>query len=300
MAPRIPSISLALAVAATTLAVTAVASCGNKERNSSLEHMNQGVELAQQKSWARATKELEAATSIYRENHTAWYNLGQVHLFQKKWNEAADAFAQAVKYSDQDAMYHYMLGKSLFESWDAGQGGSLALAQTSLEKAVSLNPRLYKAHWYLGRVYHRNDEAAGAARAWTEACRLEPHFGKPFIDLGQLYLRWDFVGQAIAVLEQGTLGHVVDPQELTEIYYNLGLAYDSQKNWAKAVQAYTDAIAKRKDNLDARLQRAFSFHRMGEKAKARADLEEYVQQRKGSADLQLQTANDLLMRLVAE
>ena len=283
--------------------MTLALGCTNAERNESIELMNEGLRLAQQQSYATAADKLRKAANRYRENHAAWYNLGQVLLQQKKWKEAADALSEAVKYNGRDAMYHYRLGQALYESWDDGSGGSLELAQTALEKAVELNPRLFKAHWYLGRTYHKKDKPAQAAAAWTESAKLDPGFGKPFVDLGKLYLQWDFVPQAIAVLEQGSLGHVLDGEDASNIYYHLGLCYDAQQNWAKAVTAYTNALDKRKDNVLAKLQRGFSYVKLGEKAKARADLEDYVKAKGGVPGevpgLEVQVANDALMRLTA-
>jgi len=291
-----------LLVAALSAGLALVA-CGNKERTESIEAMNKGIDLVQSQSYTSALKEFEKAVRLYPENHSAWYALGTVHAQKKEWKAASEAFAEAVKHNGGDAMYHYKLGKSLYQSWEEESGGSLELAQTHLEKAVELNPRLYKAHWYLGKVYARKDNPKKAAESWTEAARLDAGFGLAFIDLGKLYLKWDFVPQAIAVLEQGTLGHVMDPDEVTDIYYYLGLSYDSQQNWAKAVEAYSKAIDVQKGNIDAKLQRGFSYARMGDKAKARADLEEYVKA-KGNIPgevpgLEVQAANDLLMRLMS-
>jgi len=273
----------------------AIAACGGGERQAFEAH-NEGIKMLSQKSFSRAVKQFETATKLKPDLHQSWYQLGVIHLKQKEFEEAADALSEAVKYRPDDAMYQMQLGQALFEGFGAGEGGSLELAETSLQKAVELNDKLYKAHWYLGRVYNRKDKPAEAAAAWTTAATLNPLFGRPFVDLGKLYIRWDFIPQSIAVLEQGSL-HVKDPQEASKVFYNLGLAYDSQKNWDKAIEAYTKAIDKRKDNFDARLQRAFSYYNKGEKTKARDDLQEYVAARKGNNDLQVQVANELLMRV---
>jgi tetratricopeptide (TPR) repeat protein len=292
-----------LLVAVCSAALAMSGACVDQERNASIEAMNEGIDLVQSQSYETAIKKFEQATSMYRDNHQAWYALGTVYGQQKKWKEASDALAEAVKYSPEDAMYHYKLGQALYRSWEEKTGGSLDMAQTHLEKSVQLNARLYKAHWFLGKVYYHKDEPAKAGASWTEAAQLEAGFGKAFIDLGKLYLRWDFGQEAIAVLEQGSLGHVVDPEDLTNIYYYLGLAYDAQQNWPKAIEAYTKSIEAQKSNSDAKLQRGFSYARAGEKDKARTDLEEYVKQ-KGTAPgevpgLEVQAANDLLMRLTS-
>ena len=284
-------------------AVLALFGCADKERNESIEAMNRGIELVQRQSYQTAIKEFQKAVEIYDENHQAHYSMGLVYGQQKQWKEAADALSNAVKHNSKDSMYHYKLGQALFRSWDEGTGGSLELAQTHLEEAIKINPRLFKAHWFLGKAYYHKDQPAKAAQHWTEAARLDAGFGKAFIDLGKLYLKWDLVPQAIAVLSQGTLGHVLDANDATDIYYYLGLSYDSQQNWSKAVEAYTEAIQKQKGNIDAKLQRGFSYAKLGDKAKARADLEDYVKQKGSEAGgipgLEVQAANDMLMRLMS-
>lgn len=281
---------------------------GDADRNASIEAMNKGSAFAEQQQWTSAVKEYQNATTLDATNHRAWYNLGQVLGKQKKWRDAMDAYQEAIKHQDTDAMYHYKLGQAIYESWAEESGGSLDQAQTHLEKAVKLNPRLFKAHWYLGRVYDRKDDPARAAQAYTESAKLAPFFGLTFISLGKLYFEWDFIDQAITVLEQGTVcdrdpNCHMDPTELTDVYYHLGLAYDAQQNWDKAIEAYTAALDKQKGNLDARRQRGFSYARKGDKAKARADLEDFVKSKgttPGQAPgLDVQAANDLLMRMMA-
>jgi tetratricopeptide (TPR) repeat protein len=273
--------------------VFALFACANHEQNASIEAMNKGVELMQVDSHASAERHLKEATTLYAENHLAWYNLGQVYVQQKKFKEAAEAFAEAVKHNGDDAMYHYRLGRSLYET------NNLSLAETHLEKAVQLNDRLYKAHWYLGRVYNQTDRPQEAATAWTKSATLSPAFGPPFIDLGRLYLRWDKVGEAVSVLNQGAM-HVKDRVELTDIYYYLGLAYDAQKSWNKAIEAYGKALEVKSDNMEARLQRGFAYANAGDKANARKDLEEFVKQGGGGNTFNVQAANDRLIRLALE
>ena len=187
-------------------------------------------------------------------------------------------------------MYQSQLGHSLFETDDISQ------AQVHLEQAVKLNDRLFKAHYYLGKIYERQDKPKEAAQSWTTSAMLMPFFGKPFIALGRLYLKWDMVPQAISVLDQGTL-NVKDPGELTDIFYYLGLAFDAQKQYDKSIEAYTQALEVKADNVDAKLQRGFAYANKGDDANATKDLEEFVSQGGGGNAFNIQAANDRLMRL---
>jgi tetratricopeptide (TPR) repeat protein len=257
----------------------------------SLEEMNKGVQLANNQQYKAAEQAFEKAASLSKDNHSAPYNLGMVLNQQKNYEKAAEAFGEAVKRHDKDAMYHYRYGKALYESEKKD------MAQTHLERSVDLNGRLFKAHYYLGRIYNEKDRQKDAAESWTTAAKLNPTFGRAFISLGRLYWQWDMIDKAIQVLDNGR-NTVTLPDQLTDIYFYLGLAYDAQKNWPKSIEAYSQALEVKSDNVEARLQRGFAYANKGEKAKAKKDLEEFVQQGGGGNSFNIQAANDRLMSLL--
>src|SRR5690606_24871048 len=143
------------------------------------------------------------------------------------------------------------------------------------------------------------DEPKKAAEAWTRSASLNPYFGRSFISLGKLYIRWDQLAEAVSVLEQGTM-NVKDPQELSDVYYHLGLAYERQGNWDKAIAAYSSALDQRSDNLDAKRQRGFTYAAKGDRAAAQKDLKEFVDAGGGGNAFNVQAANERLFRLMAE
>ena len=271
------------------LLVVATAGCVDQQQRQSIERMNEGVEAFSGGQQTIAVRALEEATALDPGNHQAWYILGQVHGAQGEWAAAADAFAEAVRYMDGDAMYHFRLGEALVES------GQIDLAETHLERAVELNERLFRAWYYLGTTYDETDRPREAAEAWTKAAEFNPLYGPPFIDLGRLYLRWDMLDEAIRVLEQG-VEHVRRSRELTDLYYFLGLAHHKSRNNAAAIEAFTQAMDV-SSNLEAMLQRGFVYAAEGETDKAIEDLREFVQRGGGGNAFNSQAANDRLMRL---
>lgn len=302
--PPLPAfdILVAMHVAKAALFVLAlsVAACGSRDMNASIEKMNEGVEAYNAGQFTAAEKFFLEATSIERDNHSAWYNLGQAREKLDKYKEAAEAFAEAVKISGGDAMYNYRYGKSLVGAdCTPGQDSNISQAQSYLEKAVKQNARLYKAWECLGQVYAQQDQPKAAAEAWTKSASLNPYFGKPFIALGKLYIKWDKLPEAISVLDQGRL-NVKDPVEQSNIYYHLGLAYEKQGSWDKAIAAYTEALNIRAENLDARRQRGFAYVQKGQKEKAKEDLDAFVKAGGGGNAFEIQAANEALMRLLAE
>jgi tetratricopeptide (TPR) repeat protein len=272
--------------------VLTASACPNQQLRSSIEQMNEGILAFQTGAHATARQHFEEASRAYPDNHEAWYYLGVTAREQNDWEKASEAFAEAVKVRKDDPMYQMMLGISLFEAQ------KVSLAEAYLEKAIELEPNLYRAYWYLGSIYAESDRPEEAAQMWTRAAVLNPHWGRPFVSLGKLYLSWDMVEQSLAVLEQGT--QHVDAEQLPDVYYYLGLAYDAQKNWDKAIDAYTESIDKskaaNKDNIEAKFQRGLAYLRKGDKDKARPDLEEAS---KASPDpFTKQEANKALMELI--
>lgn len=270
-----------------------VANCGDKSQKKSIEIANEGVDVAGQGRVSEAEELFEEATATYRDNNNAWYNLGQVRDQLKDYEGAAEAYGEAVRVKDDDAMYHYKLGKA---NWNYN---NISQAQTHLERAVQLNARLYNAHYHLGLVYDAQGKPKEAAESWTTSADLAPTFGKPFIRLGALYIRWDKLEEAISVLDQGRL-NVRDGDELTNIYYNLGLGYQQQGNWDKAVEAYSNSIKSRSSNLDALRQRGFAYADKGDKTNAMKDLKSFVDQGGDGKAFHIQAANQRLFRLSAE
>ncbi len=272
------------------LVALVAAGCLDQDQRLSIERMNEGVDMFTGGQQSVAARALEDATSLDPTNHKAWFVLGQVYAAQGEWEQAADAYADAVKYMDEDAMYHYRLGEALVES------GQLDLAETHLERAVELNDRLFRAWYYLGTVYNETDRPHEAAEAWTRSAETNPLFGLPFVDLGRLYIRWDMHDEAIRVLEQGAQ-HVRRESELTDIYYFLGLAHHKDRNSDAAIEAFTQALEVRSTNLEAMLQRGFVHAEDGDTEAAMSDLREFVERGGGGNAFNIQAANDRLMRL---
>lgn len=284
---RTPGVVLAIFLALGTLAA-----CGDKSHKESISLANEAVDAANQGRLTEAKELLEEATSRYKDNHNAWYNLGQIRDQMKTYVEAAEAYSQAARVKDDNAMYHYKLGKAY---WNANNQSS---SQGSLERAVQLNAKLYNAQYHLGLVYDKQGKPQAAAEAWTTAAALNPLFGKPFNRLGQLYIRWDKLPQAISVLDQGRL-NVRDGEDLTNIYYNLGLAYGKQGNWDKAIEAHSNAIQTRSSNLDALRQRGFAYAEKEDFENAKKDLKEYVAQGGNGDAFHIQAANQRLFSMTA-
>ncbi len=272
---------------ALTLSTLSAAGCGRPDSHKSIKVMKKGVEMFNVGQLTGAQKKFEEAIQISRDNHVAYFNLGQTLDARKNYEDAVEAYEEAVKLRGDDAMYQYRLGKALYMS------GKNDKAQKHLEKALSINDKLYKAHYFLGKVYLAQDKVKEAATSWTKSAEANPLFGKPFNALGILYITWDKLPEAVRVLENGAI-NARGEQDLSNIYYHLGFAFEKQNNLAKAIENYTKSI-EAKNNTDALRQRGVSYAAQGDIKKATADLEKFV--KVASDPFNKQTANSVLMKL---
>jgi tetratricopeptide (TPR) repeat protein len=271
--------------------------CPDKDKHESIELTRKGVEAFNNDSWDRAIQHFKDATHKHQGNHLAWYSMGEAQAKQEDWKEAAESYAEALKHSSGNAMYHLRLGMALYElelkakEKEKRQAmGDLSKAESALQEAVKLNKDLFNAHWYLGRIYRDMGKPKEAAEAWTVACRLNPHYGPPFAALGQLYIDWDKLDEAVRVMTQGQQ-YVDGAPDKSEIYYRLGLAYQGKARMSpgeekefldKAVDAYSKSLELRADMAEAKLQRGIAYAKRGDKSKAQADLDDYLKRGAGS------------------
>src|ERR1051325_4585484 len=66
----------------------------------------------------------------------------------------------------------------------------LDAARDALRRAAVLAPDLWRAHYYLGRVYRDLDDARRAAEQFTRTITTHPNYRFGYIALIELYRKW--------------------------------------------------------------------------------------------------------------
>ena len=285
-----------ISAAALALALgLAGAGCGNQARNDSIKKANAGVRALGNKQLDTAVNELKEAVRLYKENHSAWFHLGEAYRGKKVWAEAVNAYSSAVQLKGDDVMYRLRLGASLYEAAveKARQAESARTgkkieevtpdlhavnfdqALQHLEAAVKGNAGLYNAHYYLAKISLHQNKPQQAAEAFTRAITAYPRFQAPYIALVDLYRQWDYTEQAIQVAAQG-IEYVKGMEEKSELYEALGMAYFDKGDDPKAIEAFGKAIELNKDAFRSRFQRGMAYFRRNELKSADKDFEDYL------------------------
>ena len=152
-----------------------------------------GNKAAGAKQFEIAIQEYQNAVDKYSDNHLAWYGMGGSQAQRGEWDKAADAFARAVQIADSQPMYQMWYGISLYEkavkqARDEARKENkkpeeikpdlsvvnFDKAQQHLEEAVKLNGDLWRAHYYLGRIYREQDKPKEAATEFSKSLQADP------------------------------------------------------------------------------------------------------------------------------
>lgn len=301
------------------LLLALLAGCPNQSLNESKTALNAGNKASGAKQFQTAITEYQRAVDKYHDNHLAWYGMGGAQAGKGDWAKAADAFAVAVQLEDQQPMYQMWYGVALYEKAIAAAREDQARkenkkpeeikvdlstvnfekAMQHLQEAVKLNGDLWRAHYFLGRIFREQDKPKDAATEFSAAIKANPRESGPYVALGELYRRWDYTNESIKVAQQGTV-NVPGAHEVSDIWYVLGMGYDDQRSNDKAIEAFDKAIESRRDNYKAKFQRGQAYFRKGDMIHAKRDLEEFSKSSGGSLEFNKQQATKLLMDIAAK
>jgi tetratricopeptide (TPR) repeat protein len=285
----------------------------------SIRISNQGTRAYGQKNYDEAIAKYTDAISRWGGNHVAYYGLAGAYIGKNDWAAARDAMDNAVSLEPTQPMYLMTYGLAIYESIVAAERQALAKRQgvdpslvvvdnttlnfskaiDPLVAAVAIEPTIWRAHYYIGRIYRDQGFAAAAATELREAVANGATAPGPYIALGELYRKWDFPKDASEIALLGTARFT--GSEGSDVWYVLGMSYDDQGDNKLAIQAFTQALAARPDNAKALFQRGQAYFRLKDKKRAKADLEAYLKAVDGSTlpDFVRQQANKMLMDLGA-
>lgn len=236
---------------------------------------------------ARCTRALQ----LWPGNHLAWYSLGIGASARGDWAGAKTAYENALKLRPDSAQYQMVTGVALYETGAA----SYDAAREHLRTAVAIEPAMWRAHYYLGRALRGLGRVRAAADELGRTIALNPAEPGPYIALAELYRKWDYVDESIAVATQGT--KVVSGAGAADVWLEVGLGYDDKRQDQLASEAFAHALDLVPANYKARFQRGQSLYRLKDYAKARAELEEVMKSAPASESFVRQQAQAMLLAI---
>lgn len=286
----------------------------DKTRSTSVDHLNACNKAIAARQYDAGIAECQAATKAWADNHLAWYAWASAHMAKGEWSAARDAVQHAVALRPDQGMYQLYHGISLYEAElqqaredqarkehkkpeeVAINPAALKLdpARDALLRATKLAPDLWRAHYYLGRIYRDRDDARHAAEQFAATIKTHPSYRFGYIALIELYRKWDYIDEALAVATVGTTN--VAAADASELWFEVGMAHDARHADDKAIEAFGKAIAGKPDDASSKFQRGQIYFRKGDFANAKVDLEQVV----ASGDPRIASAKPVARQILAQ
>ena len=238
--------------------------------------------------YAEALAYLERATKGLPGNPDGWALLGRAYHYNRRFDEAAEAYKKAVALTPLNASYRATLGLIL------GQAGELEEGLAELQKVTSTPGYKDAAGWAnLGWVYRNLNKAPESIAAYKKALALDPKEEQAALGLGWAYQYIKNYDQAIAAYNQAIQ---IDPKEAAADA-NIGIAwcYFFKRDMAQA-RVYADkagaagrSVTQLKENIEKVEKQLAAGMRFSEEEieKARAEQQACEERNK-----RLETANN--------
>jgi tetratricopeptide (TPR) repeat protein len=249
------------------LAVSAMWTGCSADEAHSLNIMNAGVKFYNEGNYPNAVQRLKEANQVWPENHKANYMLGQIYLWKYDQPEQAIAyFDKATTLAPDDADYWYHRGhcQTVLKNYTD--------AESSLARAVELNPKHAESHYRLGILSERQGKVRDAAEHYMNSIRADPRIPYAYYNLGDLYFRNSKFEEARRVFKNGVENNANHP----ELHHGLGLTYITLDRKQEALVEFQEALRLKSSYPSALYNIGMTYVDLGDKARAKTYLEKFV------------------------
>jgi len=190
--------------------------------------------------------------------------------------QAQVLFQKAIELDPGYALAYSWLGLTVLHSWTQGWNQDhrvLAVAFELAQKAIALDDSLAEAHRILGDVYLYRKQHEEAIRELKSAIALNPNYADAFGGLGEV-LNWS--GRAQEAINFVKTGIRLNPHHHVWYFFILGLCYLSLYRIDEAIEVLKRGVIRNPDFLGIRLTLAGLYVEIGDREKARIEVEEVL------------------------
>lgn len=145
-----------------------------------------GVIYMDMGQWEKAIDSFDKALKnyLYATPALALYNSGWAYYNLQNYDMALSRYQQALR-EDRTSVWQPQIEKNMGLVYV--KKSDWVQAKEHLKKAVTLNPSLYDAHFFLAEVYLKTNDPANARKSFQQVIELAPQ--SPFAQRSQEYLQ---------------------------------------------------------------------------------------------------------------
>ena len=245
-------------------ATTEAAMVTTQHPGSSEAHRLLGAALSAAKKYPEAVQHFATAIRLNPQDERSWLALADVRVSTGDLVGARAVLGEALRASPTSAAAHWILGQLQERLGD--QAGALK----SFETAASM-PLLGGAHHArraTGRLLHSRLDLDGAATAYTQRVAIVPNDADAHFDLGEVLRAQEKLGAALAEYLAAALLNPASARPLAMV----GLVHASSGRDAEAVRFLRRAVTIDASHLEARYALSRALLRLGQADDARREL----------------------------
>jgi tetratricopeptide (TPR) repeat protein len=195
--------------------------------------------VVRNEDWASTATLFHSALRVMPGSARVHVMVGEAARDTKDWERAVQEYTNGIKlypsYTSTDYQLNTKLGAVLIKL------GRATEAIAPLERAVSLEPGFYLAHYNLGLAYARCARFEEAETAYRRAISLNPKNPEPYNGLSYVLTKQRRYEEALAMADSA----LRIKRDFVEAYFNQGRALEALGRLDAAAASYEDAL-----NLD--------------------------------------------------
>ena len=205
----------------------------------------------------KSIAELEAAARLTPNDIDVVYTLGIAYLRNRQPAEAKQLYNSLIKGFGEKPQLHVIIGRAY------RQGGLLPEAVEEFKKAIALDPRFPRAHYYLGITYLLDEGQSKTPEALEEfkievAANPDEFFANYYLGVVYNFQRqWDL---AITFLQKAASIHPKNPDP----YFQLSQAYQELNHHDRAIEVLRKTIALNPNLAHNKGQVTTAHHRLAQ------------------------------------
>lgn len=205
----------------------------------------------------RSITELETAAQLAPNDIDVAYTLGIAYLRNRQPDAAKQLYSSLIKTLGAQPQLHVIIGRAYRQS------GLLQEAAEEFKKAIALDARFPRAHYYLGITYLLDEDQKNINEALAEfkfevAANPDEFFANYYLGVVYNFQReWEL---AITFLQKAAAVQPNNPDP----YFQLGQAYQELNNHQRAIEVLTKAIALNPNLAHNKNQVTTAHHRLAQ------------------------------------
>ncbi|HWN08661.1 MAG TPA: tetratricopeptide repeat protein [Pyrinomonadaceae bacterium] len=229
----------------------------------------------------RSIHELETAAKLAPDDIDVAYTLGIAYLRNRQPAAAQQLYYSLIRRFGEKPQLHVIIGRAYRQS------GLLLEAAEEFKKAIALDSRFPRAHYYLGITYLLDEGQSKISEALEQfkievAANPDEFFANYYLGVVYNFQRqWDL---AVTSLQKASTiqPHNPDP------YFQLGQAYQELNNHQQAIEVLRKAIALNPDLAHNKSQVTTAHHRLAQSLLKTGQTEAGQRELQIAADLKAQ------------